>query len=650
MKNLLTLITLLCGIGMFAQGYTFKDYNWEKTPVVIIPEKYKNENEVVLDRNTKVEIAVDGNVVKQYYLLHERILINSDDAIERNNKIYIPFNLNESVLTNKVRVILKNGKIITLDKKDVKEEIDEEQGLKYNYFAVNGLEKGAVIEKLFVLEEDPELKGKTFLMQTNHPIANLDFSLIYPKHLDFKIKSYNGINAQAIDTASFPGKLLVKVSEKDIPALHNDEQYSNWINHLKKFRYKLDANRVSGSRNLNNYKEFATNLFERLSPEYDKKQLKTIDDFAKQIVKATDTQEQIWNIENKIKQTIIYSRNFDQKETLTEVVKSKQASQVDILKLYVAMFKHFNIEHNVVITSDRYSQPFDNEFESYENLNHLLFYFPTIKQFMTPTEAEYRIPLFPSELANTNGLFIKPKMFGGVLMGIGEISHITVPGAEVTHDLMNITIDFTKDIENPQIQNRIAFGGYSAMNFQPLKDYVSAEQYQTMIKSVADNFTIENESTSLKTENDGTAFIGKKPFVLDVTFDGKNMIQKAGPNYLFSVGKLIGSQSEMYDEHKRMLPVEINHPHAYTRTIKILLPAGMTLKNLDKLAMDHQMKVDGKTQAGFTSVYKVEGDVVTITNNEFYNIVNYPLEQFEEYRAIINAAADFNKAVIMITK
>ena len=42
-------------------------------------------------------------------------------------------------------VILKNGKIITLDKKDIKEEVDEERGVKYNYFAINGLEKGAVI-------------------------------------------------------------------------------------------------------------------------------------------------------------------------------------------------------------------------------------------------------------------------------------------------------------------------------------------------------------------------------------------------------------------------------------------------------------------------------------------------------------------------
>jgi hypothetical protein len=40
--------------------------------------------------------------------MHDKIYINSDDAIERNNKI-ISFGQNESLL-NKARVILKNGK------------------------------------------------------------------------------------------------------------------------------------------------------------------------------------------------------------------------------------------------------------------------------------------------------------------------------------------------------------------------------------------------------------------------------------------------------------------------------------------------------------------------------------------------------------
>ena len=652
LKRIFIFVALLnCGL-FYAQEYeyTFKNYDWNQQSAIEIPEQYKNEKEVILERIIKIEIAVAGKNVKQYRLMHDKIYINSDDAIERNNKIYIPFGQNETVLTNKARVILKNGKTITLDKNDIKEEIDEEKGVKYNYFAINGLEKGAVIEKFFVLEESPDLNGKTYKMQGQYPIVDLNFEMIYPEHLVFKTKNYNNLTEPIIDTKKFDKKSVLSISEKNIAALANDEQYSNWDVKLKLFRYKLNGNTYNGANNLYNFKEFATNIYERLNPELDKKGLKAVEDFCKTIPKSNDLEDQIWNIENKIKKTIAFGKYIDQKETLLEVINSKQASEIDILKLYLAVFKNFKIENNVVFTSSRYNIPFDKDFESYENLNDLLIYFPTIKKYLTPTEIEYRIPLFPSILANNNGLFLKEKLFAGVAMGISEMGFIEIPGSEITHDFMDITIDFTKDIENPSISSRIAFGGYAALNFQPIKDFASAEQYKTMLKSVAENYTVETEYQTLTTENDGTDFVGKKPFVMNVTFEGKDLIQKAGENYLFSVGQTIGRQMEFYQENKRVLPVEIDYPHYYTRTLKIKLPKGASVKNLDKFNMDFKTDINGKTEAAFTSKFKQENEEITVENTEFYNIINYPLSTFESYKAVLNAAADFNKIVIIVTK
>lgn len=656
MKNhslncLFTFLMLISTSVFFAQEYSFKNYDWSSKEVKTeIPEEYKNEKEVILEKTEKIEIVVAEKGAKQYHLVHEKIYINSDDAIARNNKIYIPFSLNESVLVNRARVILKNGTVINLDKKDIKEDVDQERGLKFNYFAVNGLEKGALIEKIYVLEEKPELSGQTIKMQDEYPIVNLNFELIYPKHLIFKTKSYNGLPKPSIDAEKIENKIVLSISEKNIPALDNDEQYSNWALQLKLFRYKLDENTYNRSKNINNFKEFATIIYERMHPVLDKKQQKALDNFCKTIPKSNDLQEQIWNIENKIKKTIAYERYIDSKETLSAVIESKQASQTDILKFYLAVFKNFKIENNMVFTSDRYKVPFDKDFESYENLNEILFYFPTLNKYLTPTEIEYRIPLFPETIANNNGLFIKEKIFAGVAMGIGEINFIEIPGSDVTHDIMNITIDFTQDIENPLVTSELNFGGYSGLNFQPLKDFTSAEQYESILKSIAENYTSEAEFKTLSTENDGTDFIGKKPFVLKVSFDGKDLIQKAGENYLFSVGATIGRQMEFYQENKRALPVEINYPHYYTRTIKIVLPKGATVKNLEKFAMDFKTQINGKTEAAFISKYSKTGDEILVENSEYYHIMNYPLEKFEDYKAVINAAADFNKIVIVVTK
>lgn len=650
-KLVLTICALLCCTLSFAQEYEFKNYDWsEKEVKTEIPAQYENEKEVILDRTTKIELVVTGKTAKQYRLLHEKIYINSDNAIERNNKIYIPFSLNESVLVNKARVILKNGSIIKLDKKDIKEETDQEKGVKYNYFAINGLEKGSIIEKIYVLEERPELTGQTIKMQDEYPIANLNFELIYPDNLVFKTKSYNGLVEAVIDDKKIKDKTVLTISEKNIAAIEDNEKYSNWDLQLKLFRYKLDENLYTRAKNLNNFKEFATTLYENLNPILDKKQLKAVADFCKSIPKSNDLQEQIWNIENKIKKTITYDKYIDNKETLSDLFSTKQANQTDILRIYLAVFKDFNIENNIVFTSNRYKIPFDADFESYENLSEILFYFPSINKYITPTEIEYRIPLFPAYIANNNGLFIKKKTFAGVDMGIGEIKFIQIPGTEITRDIMDITVDFTKNIENPLITSKLTFGGYSAMNFQPIKDFSSDDQYKTILKSIAENYTVDTEYKTLTSENDGTEFIGKKPFVLNITFEGKDLTQKAGDNYLFSVGQTIGKQMELYQENRRILPVEIDYPHYYTRKITILVPNETTIKNLDKFVMDFKTQINGKTEAAFTSKYDQKEAIITIENTEFYNIINYPIEKFEEYKTVINAAADFNKIVIILNK
>ncbi|HEX8016311.1 MAG TPA: DUF3857 domain-containing protein, partial [Flavobacterium sp.] len=629
----------------------FKTYDWnEKDTKIDVPKKYADEKEIFLNRTLKIEIVVDKNTATQYRLIHEKKYINSDDAIERNNKVYIPFGNQENILTTKVRVILKNGKVINLDKKDIKEEVDEEKGMKYNYFALNGLEKGAVIEKLYVIEEAPDLNGNTIKMQDQYPIAEFNFDLITPVHLIFKTKSYNGLSEPVLDENKLENKKVLSISEKDIAALKDDEEYSNWDVRLKLFRYKLDQNLYSGAKNLNNFKEYATNTYERINPVLDKKQEKAIAAFCKSIPESKDPQEQIWNIENKIKKTIIYDKYTDSKPSLSDVINTKQANSLDIIKLYTAVFKYFKIEQNIVFTSNRYKIPFDKDFESHENLNEFLFYFPGIKKYLTPTEIEYRLPLFPNYLGNNNGLFIKEKIFAGVSMGIGEVNFIEIPGTEITHDYMDITVDFTQDIENPLVTSNMTYGGYSGLNFQPIKDFVSADQYKTMLKNISENYTLQSEYKTLTTENDGTEFIGKKPYKLNLTFDGKDMIQKAGPNYLFSVGQTIGRQMELYQKDKRILPIEIHYPHYYTRKIKIILPEGATIKNLDKFVMNFKTDLDGKTEAAFTSNYTQNKNEITVENTEFYNLINYPLTSFEQYKAVINAAADFNKIVVIVSK
>lgn len=586
----------------------------------------------------------------QYYLFHEKVYINSDNAIERNNRVYIPSRVDESLVKNKVRIIKKNGEILSFDAKDIKEEIDEERGVKYNYYAINGLEKGAILEKIFILKENPELRGVSIKMQSEYPIANISFELIYPQYLGFKYKSYNGLPEAEFNNDAYEGKHSISVIDANIDGLSDEERYSNWNKHIKKFRYKLFSNSYTGANNLFSYSDFARNVYENLHPEIDKKNQKSIDDFVKTITKSKNQEEQIWNIESKIKTSIVHNRYFNSNKDFTDVLKNKQANDLELLRLYLAVFERFDIPAEVVMTSKRYLKDFDIDFETTDNLEEVLFYFPKVNKYLEPTSIEYRFPFFNFNYGENYGLFIQEKEFGGAKMGIGTVKKIEIPAGDITHDYMNITIDFSKDVENPLVHTNISFGGYSALNLQTIKDFVTEEDYREILKEIAKNYTLEAEFKTIETKNDGLESIGKKPFILDLTFEGKDYIQKAGNNILFKVGETIGKQIELYQEDQRQLPVEIYYPHNYTRTIKIILPKDYVAKNLDSFNMDHKTVIDGKTEAAFISSYEQKSNEIFVTNSEYYSVIHYPLEVFESYRQVINAAADFNKITLVISK
>ena len=66
--------------------------------------------------------------------------------------------------------------------------------------------------------------------------------------------------------------------------------------------------------------------------------------------------------------------------------------------------------------------------------------------------------------------------------------------------------------------------------------------------------------------------------------------------------------------------------------------------------MKVEMLLDAKPSCGFYSSYTLNGNVLKIISKEFYSQENYPASDFEQFRAVINAAADFNKKTLVLTK
>ena len=645
-KLFIFLLTVLC-IDLQGQDYHFKNYDFSNTTIEI-PELFKDEKEIVLSLNKKSEIINEKESTVVINLTHEKVLLNSNDAIERNNKIYLPFRDKESVLVNKVRVILKNGKIIHFNDKEIKQESDSETGLTYNYFAVSGLEVGAIIEKLFILKNIPSLNDNEVTVQGNRPIVNFTYELIYPKHLKFKYKSYNGLPEAKEVEDGYKDCNAISVRDSNVVTMEEKVKYGNEQRYSRYFRYMLNSNTATGAKNMFNYKEFAGSVYDLLYKEQEKKVIKQMDDFIK-IPEKLPLFDKVVLVENKVKGAINIDKYFSGSDDLAGTIKSKKANEVEIIKLYVALFNHHNVKNEVVFTTNRFDKFFDPEFETTGNLVEMLIYLPDLKMYLDPVNVEYRLPLFNFTYGNNSGLFIKEKEFGGAKMGIGKVEKIPLP--DITKDTMNIVIDLSKDPENPIVDSELKFFGYAALNFQPIKDYAPAERFNDIIKDIAKNYSIENdEYEKIQTENDGLVNVGKKPYIIRLKFNSPNLVQKAGDTYLVKVGETIGRQSELYDAKERSIPVEINYPHHYTRNITLILPEGYKVANADESKMNLVTMVEGSKDAVFESTYTLQDNKIVITNTEYYSKIEYPISVYKDYREVINAAADFNKIVLVLKK
>jgi hypothetical protein len=81
-----------------------------------------------------------------------------------------------------------------------------------------------------------------------------------------------------------------------------------------------------------------------------------------------------------------------------------------------------------------------------------------------------------------------------------------------------------------------------------------------------------------------------------------------------------------------------------------VIPKGYIISNPTDLKIDETYKENGELTMGFVTDYEIKGNVLSVHIMEQYRHTLYPLNQFEQFRKIINASSDFNKVVLVLEK
>lgn len=651
-KNILSICLLVLAVQVSnAQNEkpAYESYDWDKNPNYSVSDQ---EASIVAVKHRIIdEFYFKGRTdLVEYYLEHKVLWLNSDDRIEEYNKIYLPFSSRSQLKVSKARVINANGEIIELDKSKILSAEDEETGQQYKYFALEGIDKGSFIEYFYVIEQYPDYRGKRLTFQTAYPKYDVTFDLYAPENLEFAFKSYNGLpevkpveETEGKSHWQMQANSLDGLEQEDVSAYHASKGF---------LVFKLDKNLYNNTTNISGYGNITQNIYAFYNPELSKKTKSALKDFIAEATKGADSDEasRVRKLEYFIKTNIYVSEaNSDELKDLDRVLSEKVANESGLLKLYLAALKEMDVKHELVLTSDRSRIKMDPDFEAENFLTDFLIYFPKTKSYIDPKLVESRFGFPSPTLTDNYGLFIKEIKLGDNVSALGKIKYIEPVGADKTFDTMVIDVSF--DPDDPSIANiklDREMNGYYAMYLQPFIHLAKKEDRDELTESFAKNIIEDIEVKDKQLINGEPELFGIKPFKVVVDFETEALTEKAGNKYLFKLGDVIGPQVQMYQEKKRVLPVEEDFQRSYYRTINVNIPEGYRIANPDDINIKNSYSEGDEEYFSFHSYYKMEGNTMVVTADEHYRKNIVPKDLYEEYRTVINSAADFNKITLVL--
>ena len=653
-KNTLLLLslTLFSAHHLYAQAPVVEPEKWVEKPMISkLDEKYSKESAVVLFDKRKIEyVDVSKNEIAEYYTLHKVVHINDDRGIEYFNKVYLNIAENGDIVEIKGRTILPGGKIIELDKKNIK-DIKEEDGNTYKIFAMDGLEKGCEVEYYFTYKRPVSFFGRE-VVQSSVPELETNFQIVAPDRLRFDVRPYN-FEVTPTDTVLNKKRITACTFKGTFGA--DEEKYAAYQANLRRIEFKLSYNDiVSKGERLFTWNELAKRMF-AIYTYYNEKELKKITDIiAENGWDRLNTEvAKITAVETYIKNKFSYNENLnsDEGNSLSSVLQNKIGGTTGTVRLYHAIFEKLGINFQVVLTGDRDKWIIDRTFENWNNCDNPLFYFPAEGKFLAPTRPDYRYPWITPSWGGTNGIFCKRTTLGNFSTALAEIKNVALEDYAKTTDNIEARLELNKGLDSLTIDDRQIFTGYAATGLRDAFNYSNQEQKTNIIKELAKSFASTDHILSSEILNpEFDKANTNQPFILHVKTKSSELVERAGNKLLLKIGMAIGPQVEMYQEKPRQEPMNIEYAQIEERKIDLVIPDGYNVTNLNDLKIDQTFKDNGELTMGFVSGYELKGNILSIHIMEEYSKTFYPLSQFDSFRKIINASSDFNKVVLVLEK
>ncbi len=633
----LRFLLIVLSVNSFSQSYL--NINWDDKTGDL---KTSNHDLQGIFSNHYVEYfnSKFSDEVYIYETHHMKTKINkiTDDS---NNDIFIS-KINVSEIVDVKSKIINDDTTTTYGFEEMKKMIDKSTSSEnYNYYKIPGIKEQDIVEVIYTVKRDFNFNGNK-IIEESYPILSSKFILI---ENDFKsnIKIYNSFNSFVDDTL-IDGKKSKIINFKNLDATSN-EQYSTPIANKIKVSYQCYENREDVSQT-----EYWNNLVQNLRELFFPSSINQIaidlfNEIQKNNISIPENEISISNkIDEYIKNNFIISDDDDPNlNEISYIFDNKISNDFSIIQVYTNLLKAAKIDYEVAISCNRYFLKFDPELFDPNQLREFVIYLPNSEKYISPNRIEYRVSEAPDDLLGNYGVFIDKNLDY-------YFSEITQSDKNFSEIKKKIEISIPKNLKKLKIKENRSFSGYWAiMN----RNYVSLSENEET-DFLIDYFTINGlENKKVNNYNIKNFDISNNsyntPLRINSTITTTELVEEVDGLIYLKVGKVIGLQSNLFDNNKRINEIEINFPNSYEYQIEVEIPKGYRVSDYSELNKAKEfISVDGSISAKFNSKATLNNNKINIVINEFYKNLRYDKGRYQEFREVINAAAKFYESTVIL--
>lgn len=613
---------------IYSQRNRWKAHNFkDSTNLSPVDEKYQDEDAVIIKRVNLIEYKgfIDYKIQKTSYKL---IKINNDIGLEAFNRIYIPMYGVSKIIDIQVRFISPNGEVTNLNRNDIRKIENLEGYGDFTVFAIKGAEIGGEIEYKYTLKMMASF-SHIDIFYNKYPIQEARFELVAPSDLRIYIKGYNGFPEFEVDNK---GRKAWYATLYDVEPFENEMFALNTSNRIKvafgvnkygEQPYEYWSKMIEQKHSfLYNFTKSHERLARKISLE-----LKLID---------KELPQKIETIRSFAMDSIKYIDGFYMLDFRTVLEDKIAVSTQSKYKMMSILFYVNNIPFETLWATDKYFAEYIPEYPFSFNHDGFLFYFPENNLFLDPANRMYPLGYIPYKYLDTDAFFIQKRS--------KRLEHIYPLDKGSSKELVDLKIKIDSNWK-VNIKSRYEMHAYGAAEWRSFLNMIDKDKEKEIFEELHSTHMFDLSMNSVQIENDSLDINNyhQLPLIINFDMESEMIIDHAGKDYIFNLGRLLRNSKNFYHEEERIQDIVFNYPEVIHTSMEFEIPNGYQIENLSILKQNEIYRDStNNIQCFLETDYTLEDRTVKFYIKEGFLKCRYPSEDYQSIMKVINAISDLS--------